>query len=96
MHISGQLLLYIVDEGTRFQASGWLKNISAKHTWDILHMCWIDIYLGLPNIIMHNTGKNFISKEFKQYASTMGINTKGVLVKAHNSISIVEQYHGLI
>ena len=35
-------------------------------------------------------GKNIISKEFKQYISTMGINIKGVLVKAHNFISIVE------
>ena len=59
-------------------------------------MCWIDIYLGLPNIIMHNVGKNFISKEFKQYASAMRINIKGVLVKAYNLISIVEQYYGLI
>ena len=59
-------------------------------------MYWINTYLRLPNIITYNTGKNFISKEFKQYTSTIGINTKGVLVKAHNSISIVEQYHGPI
>ena len=59
-------------------------------------MCWIDTYLRPPNIVTHDVGKNFISREFKQYASTMGINTKGVLVKAHNSISMVEQYHGLI
>jgi hypothetical protein len=39
IYISRQPLLYIVDEGTRFQAGRWLKNISAKHTWDILRMC---------------------------------------------------------
>jgi hypothetical protein len=59
-------------------------------------MCWIDTYLGPLDLITHNTGKNFVSKEFKQYASTIGINTKGVLVKAYNSISIVERYHGLL
>jgi hypothetical protein len=32
IYISRQLLLYIVDEGTRFQASRWLKNITAKYT----------------------------------------------------------------
>ena len=37
-------------------------------------------------------GKNFINKEFKQYISTIGINIKKVLVKAHNSISIIKQY----
>ena len=41
-------------------------------------------------------GKNFINKEFKQYISTIGINIKGVLVKAHNSISMVEQYYKLL
>ena len=37
--------------------------------------------------------KNFINKEFKQYISTIGINIKGVPVKAYNSIGIIEQYY---
>ena len=59
-------------------------------------MCWIDTYLGPPDIITHDAGKNFISREFKQYASTIGTNTKGVPVEAHNSIGMVERYHGPI
>ena len=43
--------------------------------------------------LIHNVGKNFISKKFKQYANTIGINIKGVLVKAHNFISMVEWYY---
>ena len=35
-----------------------------------------------------NYNRNFSRKEFKQYASTMGINTKGVPVKAYNPISV--------
>ena len=53
-------------------------------------MYWINIYLKLLDLVIYNAGKNFISKEFKQYISTIGINIKGVLVKAHNSINIVE------
>ena len=53
-------------------------------------MCQIDIYLKLLNLITYNTDKNFINKEFKQYISTIDINTKRVLVKAHNSIDMVE------
>ena len=56
-------------------------------------MCWIDTYLGPPDLVAHDAGKNFISKEFKQYANTMGIRTKAVPVEAHNSIGIVERYH---
>ncbi|OCK90853.1 uncharacterized protein K441DRAFT_577527, partial [Cenococcum geophilum 1.58] len=59
-----------------------------------LWMYWINIYLGPLNLVTHNAGKNFISKEFKQYVSTIGINIKGIPVKAYNFISIVEQYHG--
>ena len=59
-------------------------------------MCWIDIYLGPPDLIISNTGKNFINKEFKEYVNIIGIHIKAVPVKAHNSISIVEQYYGLL
>ena len=94
MYISGDPLLHVVDEGTRFQTGRWLQNISAKHTWDVLRMCWIDTYLGPPDLITSDGGKNFISKEFREYANTMGICTKAVPVEAHNSIGMVERYHG--
>ena len=59
-------------------------------------MCQINIYLGPPDLITHNAGKNFISKEFKQYASAIGINTKAAPIEAHNLIRIVKRYYGLI
>jgi hypothetical protein len=45
-------------------------------------------------LITHDAGKNFISKEFKQYATALGTATKSVPVEAHNSIGMVERYHG--
>ena len=59
-------------------------------------MCWIDSYLGPLDLITYDAGKNFVCKEFVQYAATMGISTKAVLVEAYNSIGIVERYHGPI
>ena len=53
-------------------------------------MYWINIYLGPLDLIISNTGKNFISKEFKEYANTIGIYIKVVPVEAHNSISMVK------
>jgi hypothetical protein len=96
MYINSQPLLHIVNEGTRFQNSKWLRNISARHTWEKLQECWINTYLGPPDLIVHDAGKNFVSKEFKQHARAMGTTCKSVLVEAHNSISIVERYHGPI
>ena len=56
-------------------------------------MYQIDTYLGLPDIITTDAGKNFVSKEFKQYAITFGTATKSVPVEAYNSIGIVERYY---
>ena len=57
-------------------------------------MYWIDIYLRPPNIIIYNIGKNFISKEFKQYTIILGIVTRSVPIKAHNLVGMVKHYHG--
>lgn len=57
-------------------------------------MCWINIYLGPPDLIVHNVDKNFVSKEFKQYTDVINIKMKSVPVKAHNSIGMVKRYHG--
>ena len=59
-------------------------------------MYWIDIYLGPLDLIINNAGKNFISKEFKEYINIISIYTKAVLVEAHNSISMVERYYSLL
>jgi len=60
----------------------------------MLQACWINIYLGPPDIITHDIGKNFISREFKQYATNMGTAIKSALVEAYNLIGIIERYYG--
>jgi len=36
MYLDGKPVLHIVDSSTAFQAARFLKDISAKNTWDIL------------------------------------------------------------
>ena len=93
-YLTGQPILHVIDEGTRYQAGRWLQNISAKTTWDTLRLCWIDTYLGPPDQITADAGKNFASREFSQLASTVGTKVKIVPVEAHNSVGIMERYHG--
>jgi hypothetical protein len=59
-------------------------------------MCWINIYLGPPDQITTDAGKNFTSKEFNQHATLIGITLKAMLVEVYNSIGIVERYYALI
>jgi hypothetical protein len=57
-------------------------------------VCWINTYLGPLDVIIYNIGKNFISKEFKQYIVNIGTTIKSVPVKTHNLIGIIERYYG--
>ncbi|RAL64335.1 hypothetical protein DID88_001811 [Monilinia fructigena] len=54
MYIAGEPVLHIVDEATRYQAARFLDNISAKHTFDTLRECWIDVYIGPPDASFAN------------------------------------------
>ena len=47
-------------------------------------------------MIIYNTKKNFISKDFKHLATIMGITTKTMLVEAHWSIRKVERYYAVL
>jgi hypothetical protein len=43
--------------------------------------------------MVHNTGKNFVSTEFRQLANSMAIEIKEVPVEAYNSVGQVERYY---
>jgi hypothetical protein len=96
MYINGNPVLHIIDEATRFNAARWLDSISATATWTALRMMWIDTYLGPPDFIVTDAGKNFTSKEFNQNASAVGTIVTTVPVEAHWSIGVVERYHAAI
>ena len=89
MYIDGDPILHFVDEATRFQAARCLNNMFAKHIWDTLRLYWIEVYIGPPDLITHDTGSNFVSKEFRPYATSMGITTRSVPVEANCSIKVV-------
>ncbi len=93
MYIENSSILHVVDEATRFQAVKWLQNITAKHIWDMLRLCWIDVYLSSSDHILHDADKNFVSKKFRQFVISMTIIIEFVSIKAHWSIDIVEKYH---
>jgi hypothetical protein len=86
-------ILHLLNEATRFQADKWLKDITTWHVWDQLRFCWIDIYFKSFDLITSNANKQFIVREFKQYATNMKIRINIVLVKTHHSINMIKRYH---
>ena len=85
--------MHVIDEATSFQAARWLTNMSASQTWDILRLCWIDMYTGPSDIIVHDAGTNFDSSEFRHNASSTTIQLKCIPIEAPHSVGLVERYH---
>ena len=86
-------VLHAVDEATRYQTARFLKDISAETVWDTLRACWINTYIGLPDILIYNAGKQFISTEFASKARGIAIELKCVPIEAHHLIGLVKRYH---
>jgi hypothetical protein len=93
LYLEGKPVLQVIDAATSFGAARFLRDMSARNTWDTLRACWIDTYQGPPDYVVHDAGKNFTSIEFKQLASSMSIKVKEAPVEAHNSVGKVERYH---
>ncbi|KAI1007325.1 hypothetical protein K3495_g906 [Podosphaera aphanis] len=91
--IESNPVLHVVDEATRFQAAQFLKGQTTQDIWDALRCSWIDVYVGPPDLIVHDAAKNLTSKETQQYAQSIGTGTKCIPVEAHHSNGIVERYH---
>lgn len=95
-YIDGKPVLHVVDEATNFQAAKWLKDMQAETLWRALRMCWIDVYVGPPDLVVHDAGKNFMANAFQANTDMLHIRTKSVPVESANSMTIVERYHSPI
>jgi hypothetical protein len=93
LYLEGKPVLQVVDSATCFQAARFLRDMSATVAWETVKLCWIDTYLGPPDVMVHDAGKNFASAEFRSMARTMAVTVKEVPVEAHNSVGLVERYH---
>jgi hypothetical protein len=51
MYLDGKPVLQVVDSATASEAARFLKDMSARTAWDTLRACWIDTYLGPPDIV---------------------------------------------
>lgn len=93
-YIDNQPIIHVVDNPTSFQEARWLQIMTTAHTWEILRLCWIDVYIGPLDIIVHDAGTNLSNAEFERNASIMAIAVKCVPVEAPQSVRLAERYHG--
>ncbi len=58
-----------------------------------MRISWIDTYLKSSDLITTDADKQFVTREFKQYADNMKITIKTIFVETHHSIEMIERYH---
>ena len=59
MYLSGDPVIHIVDDGTRFNAAYFLPDVSTETIWKFLVRGWFSIYTGKPNKILVDQGTSF-------------------------------------
>jgi len=85
-------MLHIIDEQTHNSACRWVRNgVSAKEAWKHLRIGWLDTYLGTPDHLRVDAGKQFVAKEFLESYSATGITINQVPIESPNSMPIVER-----
>lgn len=65
----------------------------SKNIWDIHRNYWIDVNIVPPDIITHDTGRNFKSKEFQQLTKDMRSTTNEAPIGTHQSFGHIKRYH---
>lgn len=95
-NIDKKPIIHVVDESTRYQAASSLPNVTADAVWRAMRLCWVNVYLGTPDIVTHDGGKQFIAKVFQTNAALLHITTKCVPIESPNLMSYVERYHAPI
>ncbi|CRK29788.1 hypothetical protein BN1723_003653 [Verticillium longisporum] len=93
MHLDGKPVLHVIDASTGFQSATFIPNFTARATWEALKRCWLDTYLGPPDVVTVDAGTNFASAEFRAEARLLGMTCHQIPVEAHWSIGKVESYH---
>lgn len=61
-----------------------------------LRICYIEVYLGQTDVIIHDSSKNFMGAVFQANTDILHIRTKYVPVESVIGMSMVEQYHASI
>lgn len=72
----------MLDRDIKFEATKTICSESSTTVWESIRECWIDVYLGPPELIVYDSGRNFIEKEFNSKAEVLDIRTMEIPIEA--------------
>lgn len=97
-YINGEPIIQFVDKATRCQAAQWFLTsnnevLSQQHDatgrslWRALRQFWIDVYMGLPDIILQKAGRTFLAHAIHANTYMQNSLTDSVSVEAETTRS---------
>lgn len=93
-YVNSKPTLHILDKATNYQSERWLADMTYEKLRKTLRECWIEIYLGQPDVIVHGADKTFMATSFQADKDMLQIDTKSVFVEPMNNMSNVGRHHG--
>jgi hypothetical protein len=93
VHFCDGDLVHVIDHATRLNGARFtpsLKNPSAPEIWNATKLCWIDIYLGPPDILQVDHGRNFNAAFIQTACAMNGIEFQSIPTEASWRMGVVE------
>lgn len=95
-YIDGKSVPHVVDEAINFQSAKWLKYMTSNTLCRTLRMCWIDVYVGLRDLVAQHALKSFMAALFQSNPDMLHIRTKSIPAESANSKTVAERYNAPI
>jgi hypothetical protein len=76
MYIENHSILHVINEVIRFQVAKWLQSINARHIWNMLRLCWIDVYLDSSDHILTDADRISQAENFVNLSSQWQLSLK--------------------
>lgn len=75
----------------RYESAKCLINETAAEIWHAFRTCWQDMCLGLPDVVTHDAGTNFASRELAANCDLLHIRLSPVPKESPKTMGIVER-----
>lgn len=97
LYLNSKPVLHVVCRDTSFGAAIFVdtksKNPTSADIWQAFLRCWVTLYIGTPQEVIHDAGTNFTAKDLQFRFGVARVATKTAGTESHHSNGKVERAH---
>lgn len=96
MKLSTRSVLHAVDRSTQYNAARFLSSESTSAVLSTFDLMWVQIYVGLPDVVVCDQRYVFASAEWEATLRLHDAKRQISGVESHNAFGVGERYHALL